>query len=110
VVRVEGCVVAVYPWGIFGVSGGILAESDSSDPEEIGRVEDGPPSVRLFISDKDSVGRRLASDGPRDKGRGGRTLSRPHDLMMVLLGGISVTSGVAGPGILWVDEVEGVLT
>jgi hypothetical protein len=109
---VEGCVDAVYPWGIFGVSGGIPAESDSSDPEEIGRVEDGPPSLeaRLFISDIDSIGRRLAIDGPRDKGRGGRTLSRPHDLMTVLLDGISVTSGVAGPGKLWVDEVEGVLT
>jgi hypothetical protein len=110
VVRVEVCVDAVYPWGIFGVSGGIPAESDSSDPEEIGRVEDGPPSARLFISDKDSIGRILAIDGARDTGRGGRTLSRPHDLMTVLLDGISVTSGVAGPGKLWVDEVEGVLT
>jgi hypothetical protein len=112
VVRVEGSVDDVYPCGVFGVCGDIQAESDGSDSEEIGRIESGVPSfeTRLFTSDNDSMGRRPAIDGARDKGRGGRFLSRSHDLTPVLLGWISVTSGVSGPGKLWVDEVEGVLT
>jgi hypothetical protein len=112
VVRVEGSVADLCPCGNFGVCGDIPAESDGSDSEEIGRIEGGAPSfeARLFTSDKDSMGRRPAIDGARDKGRGGRVLSRSHDLTSVLLGWISVKSGVTGPGKLRVDEVEGVLT
>jgi len=62
---------------------------------------------RFFMSDKDSIGRRFAIDETRDKGMGGRHFSRSQDLMGP---GTSVTSGVIGPGKLWVDELDGVLT
>lgn len=98
--------------GNFGVCEDITGESDNSDPEEIGRLEGSVPSFagRRFMSDKDPIGRRLAIDGPRDKGRGGRLLSRSQGLMGGLWGGTSKTSGVLGPGRLWVDELDGVLT
>jgi hypothetical protein len=86
VVRVEGRVEAVYPCAAFGECGGIPVESDSSDPDEIGRVKGGGPilEARLFISDKDPMGRRVANDGTRDKGMGGRLLSRSHGVTAVL--------------------------
>jgi len=62
------------------------------------------------MSDKDPFGRKLAIDGPRDKGMGGRLFSRSQGLMGVLWGGTSITSGVLGPSKLWVDELDGVRT
>jgi hypothetical protein len=108
VVRVEEN-VGVCGFDDFGVCGDTTGGSDKSDSEEIGRLG---PSVsnlggRFFMFGKDSLGRRLAIDGARDKGMGGRFFSRPQDLME---GGASVMSGVIGPGKLWVDELDGVLT
>ena len=108
-VRAEPCVGVL---GNFGVCGDTTGESDNSDPEDIGRLRGSVSSFggRFFMSDKEPTGRILAIDGPRDKGIGGRFLSRSQDLMEVLCSGTSVTSGVLGPGKLWVDELDGVLT
>lgn len=99
-------------WGNFGVCGGRIGESDNSDSEEIGRLRGSVSSFggRIFVSDNEPTDRRPAIDGTRDKGRGGRFLSRSQDLTEVLCGGTSATSGVLGPGKLWVDELDGVLT
>lgn len=93
----------------FGVCGDTTGGSDKSDSEEIGRLEASVSNLggRFFMSDKDPTGRRLASDGTRDIGMGGRFFSRSQELTEA---GTSVTSGVTGPGKLWVDELDGVLT
>jgi hypothetical protein len=62
------------------------------------------------MSDKETTDRGPATEGPRDKGRGGRFLSRSQGLREALCGGTSVRSGVHGPGKLCVDELDGVLT
>jgi len=86
--------------------------SDNSDPEEIGQCDGVPPTFesRFFRSEDDAVGRRLAIDGPRDKGMGGRLFSRSQSLAGALCGVGSATSGVIGPSRLCVDELDGVLT
>jgi hypothetical protein len=96
----------------FGVCGGRTGESDDSDSEEVGRLGGSVSSFggRIFMFAKDPMGLRLVIDGPRDKGRAGRLLSGSQDWMGGLWGGRSITSGVLGPGKLWVDELEGVLT
>lgn len=93
----------------FGVCGDTIGESDNSDSEEIGRLGAIVFSFggRLFISEKDSIGRRLANDDARDRGMGGRFFSRSQALIEP---GTSIMSGVIGPGKLWVDELDGVLT
>lgn len=100
--------VGVRGFDNFGVCGAI-GGSDNSDSEEIGRFGVSVFNLggRFFMSEKDSIGRRLANDEARDKGTGGRFFSRSQDLMGP---GASVTSGVIGPGKLWVDELDGVLT
>jgi hypothetical protein len=107
VVRVEEN-VGVRGFDDFGVRGAI-GRSDDSDSEEIGCFGASVFNLvgRCFMSEKDSIGRRLANDETRDKGMGGRFFSRSQDLMGP---GSSVTSGVIGPGKLWVDELDGVLT
>jgi len=99
----------VCEFGNFGVCGDKIGGSDNSDSEEIGRF--GACVFNLgrpfLVSDKDPICRRFAIDETRDKGMGGRFFSRCQDLMGP---GTSVTSGVIGPGKLWVDELDGVLT
>lgn len=108
VVRV-GENVGVRGFDNFGVCGDTIGGSDNSDSEEIGclgaRVFN--RAGRFFVSEKDSIRRRLANDEARDKGIGGRFFSRSQALIAP---GISVTSGVIGPGKLCVDELDGVLT
>ena len=93
----------------FGVCGDTISGSDNSDSDEIGRFGTSVFNLkgRLFMSENDSIGRRLANDEARDKGMGGRFFSRSQDFMGT---GTSDTSGVIGPGKLWVDELDGVLT
>lgn len=101
--------VGVCGFDNFGVCGDTTGGSDKSDSEEIGRLGGSVSNLggRFFMSDQDSIGRRLASDGTRDIGMGGRVFSRSQDLAEA---GTSVTSGVTGPGKLWEDELDGVLT
>jgi hypothetical protein len=107
-VRVEEN-AGVWEFVNFGVCGDTIGKSDNSDSEEIGRfgVSVSNLAGRFFTSDKDSIGRRPAIDETRDKGTGGRLFSRSQDLMGT---GTSITSGVIGPGKLWEDELDGVLT
>jgi hypothetical protein len=102
-------VVGVCKFDNFGVCGDTTGGSDNSDSEEIGRLGASVSNLggRFFMFVKDPIGRRLAIDGARDKGMGGRFFSRSQDLMDA---GSSVTSGVIGPGRLWLDELDGVLT
>ena len=101
--------VGVCGFDNFGVCGDTIGGSDNSDSDEIGRFGTSVFNFkeRFFMSEKDSIGRRLAYDEARDKGMGGRFFSRSQGLMEP---GTSVTSGVIGPGKLWVDELDGVLT
>lgn len=107
VVRVEEN-VGVRGFDNFGVCGAI-GGSDNSDSDEMGRFGASEFNLggRFFMSEKDSIGRRLANDEARDKGMAGRFFSRSQGLMEP---GTSDTSGVIGPSKLWVDELDGVLT
>jgi hypothetical protein len=100
--------VGVRGFDNFGVCGAI-GGSDNSDSDEMGRFGASEFNLggRFFMSEKDSIGRRLANDEARDKGMAGRFFSRSQGLMEP---GTSDTSGVIGPSKLWVDELDGVLT
>lgn len=92
-----------------GVCGDATGGSDELESEDIGRLKASVSNLggRFFMSGKDSMDRRPAIDGARDKGMGGRFFSRSQELMEA---GTSDTSGVIGPGKLCEDELEGVLT
>ena len=89
-----------------GVCGDATGGSDELESEDIGRLGASVSNLggRFFMSGKDSIGRRFAIDGARDKGMGGRFFSRSQEA------GTSETSGVIGPGKLCEDELDGVLT
>jgi hypothetical protein len=108
VVRV-GENVGVCGFDDFGVCGDTTGRSDSSDSDEIGRFGASVFNLkrRFFMSEKDSIGRRLANDEARDKGIGGRFFSQSQDFVGTET---SDTSGVIGPSKLCVDELDGVLT
>ena len=85
-----------------GVCEDTTTGSDDSDSDESGRLDSVAPSfeVRFFRSNEDSVDLKPAIDGPLDKGKGGKRLSRSQGLIGALCGGVvrSATSGVIGPG------------